>query len=332
MYQQYSNIIEYYLNNTVVPSVTTASLQGYVVYLDEMQKQQRVYIKALKLMQQIFQYLDRFYVINMELPTLRVLGWNLYRSIIFNHFHPTTASAVNRFFTYGAMRIDTNIVEILVECIYDSSVSVQNHQENNVLHAFQELYSTLRQLWLHDPSIWHYVNEVQHSSPIVYFLNAVEFSSPKYQRIFDFVLGTVAPKIMIIIQNEILDNEVMQMSPGQVVECFYNSLYTSDQEKLYTLHRLIDWIEEKEEFDPSSAHMQDLIRHLSSVALDEWSSKQTVSLTRTRKRNFNELHDISSNDASTLIETNSVSLKRNRSFDALVNALLCDRQTHGGTF
>ncbi|PIN02365.1 Cullin [Handroanthus impetiginosus] len=208
LYEKYKEFFDDYITSKVMPSLRNKHDE---FMLRELLKRWTIHKDMVRLLSRFFNYLDRYYVARLQLPSLTEVGLACFRDLAYQEFKCKAKDAVIALarpspFLCASCSIDQeregeqidrtllkNVLDIFVEIGMGHMTYYQSNFENSMLDATAAYYSRKASAWI-----------VEDSCPD-YMLKAEECLKKEKDRVCHYLHSSSETKLLKKVQNELVE-------------------------------------------------------------------------------------------------------------------------------
>ncbi|EOA34263.1 hypothetical protein CARUB_v10021776mg [Capsella rubella] len=160
LYQKYREVIEDYIIQTVLPSLREKHGEDM---LRELVKRWKNHEILVKLLSNVFQYIDKFYIYRAGEPRLRKVGLTCFRDLVYREMHSTAKEALLALIhrEREGEQIDRELVKSVLDIYVENGMGTlekyQEDFENFLLQDTVSYYSCKVSRWIEEESCPDYM-------------------------------------------------------------------------------------------------------------------------------------------------------------------------------
>ncbi|XP_023643736.1 putative cullin-like protein 2 [Capsella rubella] len=187
LYEKYRQVIEDYTIQTVLPSLREKHGNDM---LEELIKRWNNHKIMVKWLERFFYYLDRYFVPQQALPTLREVGLTCFRDLVYREMHSTAKEAVlalihkEREGEHIDRELVKNVLDIFVENGIGTLEKYEEDFESFLLQDTASYYSCKVSRW------------IQEDSCLDYMLKCEECLEKERDRVTYYLHSSTEPKLV----------------------------------------------------------------------------------------------------------------------------------------
>jgi cullin 1 len=199
LYERHKETIEQYLTNNALPALREKSQQACTIFLKELQRRWEDHRIMNKWLRKCFEYLDRYFVMRRNLPTLDEVALQCFRSKIFDEMRKEVTTAIVCVINEereGTI-IDKSLIKQILE-IYD--MMVMNTLEDYYVELEEEILKGTREYYRTKCDSW------THESTQEYLMKAECAINNERQRGTDYLNTSITTKILKVLGDVFLED------------------------------------------------------------------------------------------------------------------------------
>nr|CAB3473138.1 unnamed protein product [Digitaria exilis] len=205
LYDKYKEALDEYITTTVLPSMREKHGEFLLRELVLRWKNHKVMIKWLS---RFFHYLDRYFISRRSLPSLKSVGWESFKTLVFDEFKATVTTVViamideDREGQIIDRALVKNVLDVYIELSQDPSGSDSGLKlySQDFQDAFQQgtidYYSKKAQTWIMEDTCPEYM------------LKAEESLQKEKERVGHYLHSSTEPILMEAAQGELLAKNI----------------------------------------------------------------------------------------------------------------------------